>query len=308
MSLEVSLIKRTQLGEHTHCVALMEAYAGAAPLWERFCIASYVSLGPPVARLFGADVSAMWKKADSVIADLFAVSRLSPREIVRRLRRYVRLTLEKRHHLSFEEACAEIYEQDFYPLVTHVTFAVQPSALARLKFIREAVASLKLEQAEVADLGCGSGVILCDVLKMRPRWTGHGLDISPAAISYGERLATHKGVAPRAEFRTGNIARLPFEENSLDLVIASEVIEHLPNPLAVIEGIARVLRPEGKLLLTLPMESRKSAHIHSPGHPDDLRALCEQAGFTVQRIETHWHFGFGDDRRHIFAVCEKSRK
>jgi SAM-dependent methyltransferase len=307
MAFEAALFRRTRLGAHTHCLALMDAYAGAAPLWERFCLASYVSLGPVVARLFGVDVSSMWSKADSVIADVFAVSRLSPRELVRELRRYILLNLEKKEHLSFDEARAEIYEQNFYPLVTHFTFALQPSAAARLRFIRETVASLTEEQGSVADLGCGSGTILCDVLKHKPGWRGQALDISPTAIDYAERLSIYKEVHDRAEFRVGDIAQLPYQDGTLDLVIASEVIEHAPDPRKVMEEIARVLRPDGKLVVTIPMESHGVAHLHSPGKPDDLRHLYEGAGLSVRRLETHWHFGFGDDRRHIFAVGEKQR-
>jgi 2-polyprenyl-3-methyl-5-hydroxy-6-metoxy-1,4-benzoquinol methylase len=306
MAFEAALFKRTRLGEHTNCLALMEAYAGAAPLWERFCMASYVSIGPFVARLLGADTASMWSKADSIIADVFAVSRLSPLELVRELRRYIRLNLEKKEHLSFEEAREEIYEQSFYPLVTHFTFALQPSAVARLKFIREAVAAITEERGSFADLGCGSGVILCDVLKHKPRWTGNALDISPAAINYAERLSRYKLVNTRAEFRVGDMAQLPYADETLDLVISSEVIEHAPDPQRVICEIARVLRPEGKLILTIPMESHAVAHLNSPGEPEDLRALCERAGLSVRRLETHWHFGFGDDRKHIFAVGEKA--
>jgi SAM-dependent methyltransferase len=305
MAFEAMLFRRTRLGEHANCLALMEAYAGNAPLWERFCIASYVGIGPVVARLFGFDATSMWRKADSVIADVVAVSRLSPLEIVRELRRYVRLRLEKKEHLSFEEARAEIYEQSFYPLVTHFTFAMQPSAVARLKFIREVVASIGKSEASVADLGCGSGVILCDVLRHKPRWSGQGLDISPAAVDYAERLSIYKEVSERAEFRVGDMAQLPYADESLDLIISSEVIEHAPEPQKVLREIARSLRPAGKLILTIPMESRSVAHLHSPGRPEDLRALFEQAGLKVERLETHWHFGFGDDRRHLFAVGEK---
>ena len=305
MALEATLFRRTRLGAHRHCLALMEAYACSAPLWERFCLASYVGIGPLVARFLGFDMSHMWGKADTVIADVLAVSRLGPREIVRELRRYIRLNLEKKEHLSFDEARAEIYEQSFYPLVTHFTFALQPSAAARLRFIREMILSVNQEQASFADLGCGSGLILCDVLKQKPLWTGHGLDISPASIDYAERLSRYRQVKERAEFSVGDMIRLPYPDASLDLVIASEVIEHAPDPRGVMAEIARVLLPGGKLVLTIPLESHAVAHLNSPGRPDDLRSLCERAGLYVRRMETHWHFGFGDDRRHIFALGEK---
>jgi SAM-dependent methyltransferase len=47
--------------------------------------------------------------------------------------------------------------------------------------------------------------------------------------------------------------RMPFRENSFDSAICTEVLEHLPEPLACIQEIGRVLRPGGRLYLTAPM-------------------------------------------------------
>jgi SAM-dependent methyltransferase len=304
MAWEVNLFRKTKLKAHRHCLELAEAYADFAPLWERCCLAAYVGIGPPVARWFGADTSSLWKRADAVIADLFAVSSLPAREIARLLRQYMRLCWERADHLPFEEARTDIYEQSFYPVVTHFTFALQPSAVARLKFIREVVAGFAQERAEVADLGCGSGMILCDVLALKTLWRGHGLDISPAAVNYARRLSEHKKIANRAEFRVGDIARLPYTNQSLDLVIASEVIEHLPEPAQVINEIARVLRPGGQLILTMPLESHTPAHIQALSRPEDFQALCAKANLHVCRIKPQWHFGYGDDRKHLFAIAE----
>jgi SAM-dependent methyltransferase len=305
VALEVTLFRKTRLGAHRHCLELVEAYAAFASLWERFCLAAYVGIGPGVARCFGADTSAMWKRADAIIADVLAASRLSPPEVAGMLRRYVKLKLGGEAHLPFEEARVQIYEQPFYPVVTHFTFALQPSAVARVKFVREVGCTLPAGRARVADLGCGSGMILCDLLKMRPLWTGCGLDISRAAINYARRLAEHKRVAERAHFHTGDIADLPYASQSLDLVIASEVIEHTPEPAQVIAEIARVLRPGGQLILTMPMESHTPCHLHALNRAADLRALCERTDLSLRQLEPQWHFGFGDDRKHIFALAER---
>lgn len=304
MAWEVNLLRKTRLGAYSHCLELAEAYADFAPLWERCCLAAYAGIGPPLARLFGADTATMWKRAEAVIADLFAVSSLPAREVARLLRQYIRVRMEHDDHLPFQEAQAEIYEQSFYPVVTHFTFALQPSAVARLKFVRETVLAISTEEADIADLGCGSGMILCEVLGLKPRWRGHGLDISAAAVNYARRLAIHKKVADRASFQTGDISRLPFTTHSLDLVIASEVVEHIPEPERVISEIARVLRPGGKLILTMPLGSHTPAHINALDSAAEFRALCAEAGLYVHRAEPQWHFGYGDDRKHLFALAE----
>jgi ubiquinone/menaquinone biosynthesis C-methylase UbiE len=308
MAWEVNLFRKTRLGAHRNCLELAEAYADFAPLWERCCLAAYVGIGPQVARWFGADTSALWRRADAVIADLFAVSNFSAREIARLLRQYIRVRLERADHLPFDEAREGIYEQQFYPVVTHFTFALQPSAVARLKFIRGIVKAISLERAVVADLGCGSGLILCDILALKPRWSGHGLDISSAAVNYARRLAEHKRLSERTQFRVGDISQLPFADKSLDLIVASEVIEHMPEPQAVIDEIARVLRPGGQLILTMPLESHTPAHIHALSCPEDFRSLCEKAGLLVRSLEPQWHFGYGDDRKHLFALAEAEQQ
>jgi SAM-dependent methyltransferase len=305
MSWEASLLRKTRLGVHRHCLALVEAYADFAPMWERCCLLMYAGLGPGVARLFGADSNAMWGRADQIIADLFAVSRLSPREIASLLRRYIQIKFEDEEHLPLEEARVRIYDQLFYPIVTHFTYALQPSAAARLKFVRETVKAINEEHLTFADLGCGAGMMLCEVLLTQHTWTGQGLDISPAATHYAQALASHKGVADRANFSTGDIARLPFAAESLDLLIASEVVEHMPDPAQVIKEMARVLRPGGRLILTMPLESHTPAHAHTLDQPDDFRSLCESAGLSVESLKSKWHFGYADDNKHIFAVAFK---
>src|SRR5918912_1526761 len=304
LTIEVALFRRTRLGAHRHCLDLAEAYAAFASLWERLCLALYVGIGPGLARCFGGDTSAMWKKADAVLADIFAVSHLQPQEIAAMLRRYVELRLKKEDHLPFDEARRVIYEQPFYPVVTHFTFALQPSAVARLKFVEKVLATMAAERALVADLGCGAGVILCDVLMRKPKWTGYGLDISPAAVDYARRLASHKGVAGRADIRPGNISDLPYADSSLDLVIASEVIEHTPDPEQVLRGIARVLRPCGRLILTIPLESHTPAHIQTLNRVENLHSLCDKAGLSIRLTEPHWHLDFADDRKHVFLLAE----
>ena len=159
-------------------------------------------------------------------------------------------------------------------VVTHFTYSLQPSATARLNFVKEVVAAFPALRASVADLGCGSGVILSEILMMKPLWTGYGLDISQEAVSYARRLAAHKQVNERAEFDVGNVTHLPYPDESLNLIIASEIIEHMPEPEMVVGEIARVLKPGGQLILTMPIESHTPGHIHTLSSLEDLPSFA----------------------------------
>lgn len=304
MTWEVKLFARTRLGAYKNCLDLIDAYADFAPWWERVLLVVYAGVGPWLARCFGSNMRNLWQHADAIVGDLLAASEMSPSKIAKSLRKYVRLKHQEDHNLSLEKARVSIYDQAFYPLVTHFTLAFQPSAVARMRFVRRIVESIASSKAIVADLGCGSGAMLCEVLRVRPTWTGYGLDISEAAINYARRLAAHKGVAPRTQFQTGCLMNLPFASRSLDVVIASEVVEHLPYPERVFKELSRVLAPGGLLLVTVPAESYTPAHKHAFNSAEDLCWLIEQAGLAVSSVETKWHVSYGDDRKHIFAVAK----
>ncbi len=304
MTWEVKLFARTRLIAYKNCLDLIDAYADFAPWWERVLLVIYAGVGPPLARCFGSNTRNLWQHADAIVGDLLVASGMSPQVIAKSLRQYVRLKRKEDHNLSLEKARERIYDQPFYPLVTHFTLAFQPSAVARMRFVRRIVESVASPRAIVADLGCGSGAMLCEVLRVRPTWIGYGLDISEAAIKYARRLAAHKGVIASAQFQTGCLMNLPFASSSLDVVIASEVVEHLPHPEGVFKELSRVLAPGGLLLVTVPAESHTPAHMHALNSADDLCGLMEKAGLTVASVETKWHVSYGDDRKHIFAVAK----
>lgn len=300
---EMAIFKRTRLSDYPNCLKLFDAYTKTAPLWERTLLSAYVGIGPPVARVFGGNTRTVWQQAEAIIGDLFTVSHMTPAQVVKTLRQYMNLKRGTDHRLTFAEARQQIYDQNFYPLVTHFTFAFQSSAVARLRFVKRVAAIMAFNEAVVADLGCGSGAMLCELLRSKTGWSGYGLDISEASIGYARRLATHKGVAERAVFQQGNITHLPFADDSIDLVIASEVVEHLPNPELAFSEIARVLAPGGYLALTVPIESQSPAHLNSLVNSEGFHSLCREAGLSVESLTSRWHLTFGDDTRHLFAIA-----
>jgi ubiquinone/menaquinone biosynthesis C-methylase UbiE len=303
----MALFQRTGLAAYHNCLKLFDAYADQAPLWERTLLSLYVGIGPPIARILGGNTRTVWQQAEEILADIFSVTRMSPECVVRALRHYMKLKRQMDHHLPFDEACKQIYDQSFYPLVTHFTFAFQSSAVARLRFIKRTVEGMTFRRGVVADIGCGSGAMLCEILRMRPGWTGLGVDISSASVKYSQKLAEYKGVEDRATFQTADITALPFRDRSVDLLIASEVIEHLPQPQLALAEIARVLVPGGFLALTIPIDSHTPAHATSLSDADEFQRLCAEAGLRITSLSARWHLTFGDDARHLFAVAQADR-
>jgi SAM-dependent methyltransferase len=304
MAWEMNLLRKTKLGTHPYCLDTLGAYADIAPLWQRGCLFLYAGLGTWLAMQFGTDMAAMWRQGECLLQDMMAVTHLTPREIAEMLRRFVAVKLRDSRPLDFDRAKSAVYDQLFWPMAAHMAFALQPSAVARRDFVTLVASCIDREHAHVADLGCGPGAMLCSVLDRRPAWTGEGLDISQVAVDYAKRLAAHKKLQGRARFSTGDLSNLPYANGSFDLVVASEVLEHVPEIRKALGEIRRVVRPGGKIVITVPLHSRTALHVHSVTGQDDIAGLCRDGGLTVRHLESRQYPGFGDDWSHAFVVAE----
>jgi len=98
-----------------------------------------------------------------------------------------------------------------------------------MKDLSETIAPLE-DLNSIIDIGCGEGFII-NCLN-RPDITG--VDISKKALN----IAKQKN--PECNFCTGSVYDLSFKKNSFDLVIATEVLEHLENPEKALQEIKRI--------------------------------------------------------------------
>jgi arsenite methyltransferase len=106
----------------------------------------------------------------------------------------------------------------------------------------------RLERGEhVADLGCGAGTdTLIAAQMVGPNGRVTGVDMTPEMLAKAQAAADEMGVA-NVEFLEAEIERLPFADESLDVVISNGVIDLVPDKDAVFDEIDRVLRPGGRL-------------------------------------------------------------
>jgi SAM-dependent methyltransferase len=107
----------------------------------------------------------------------------------------------------------------------------------------EKIASLCHVHEVILDIGCGNGSIL-RALRKRGYKQLHGLEISAYAI----RRLREEGF----EMHHGRIPQLPMGPAMFDVVIASQVLEHVIRRRRFLEEIRRVLKPGGRLLIFVP--------------------------------------------------------
>jgi ubiquinone/menaquinone biosynthesis C-methylase UbiE len=108
--------------------------------------------------------------------------------------------------------------------------------------------------SKVLDVGCGEGRHIFGILNEFEDVHCYGLDQDiPSLDKCKEGLEFFKELDPNDTiFMQGSVYQLPFEKNFFDLIICSEVLEHLDDYHAAIDEIHRVLKPQGKFLPSVP--------------------------------------------------------
>lgn len=138
--------------------------------------------------------------------------------------------------------------------------------------------------ARVLEIGAGGGFALAAMQRMGFRWL-LGLDLTATS------LAAARQRVPGARLLAADAERLPLRDQSVDVVLSSDVVEHLPDLDAHLAEVARVLRPGGHYLIKTP--SRRPAetyyrlrglydyHFWHPSMctPRELAALLARHGF-----------------------------
>jgi SAM-dependent methyltransferase len=98
----------------------------------------------------------------------------------------------------------------------------------------------------VLDAGCGLGYGI-EILRAAGAAEVFGVDLSAEAVEEAQRRIEDAG-----EVRQGDVRNLEFDDQSFDLVVCFETIEHVEEPQSALAEFRRVLRPGGVLLLSSP--------------------------------------------------------
>jgi len=136
----------------------------------------------------------------------------------------------------------------------------------------------------VADIGCGPGVFL-RYLSARAD-TVWAVDRDAAAL---QRLAARHHGDPKLRLVAADIAQLPFQPGGFDTVVFLEVLEHLIDDQAALQQLHGLLKPGGRLLLSVPVPPGEINRDDPWGHKregyalPELERLLESNGFSVER-------------------------
>lgn len=161
-------------------------------------------------------------------------------------------------------------EKQFNPGLSGIW--LNPFYLARAGLRDAMVEFAPALKGRLLDVGCGS----MPYRSLFSVGSYVGLDID-SAIARRRNVADH--------FYDGNV--FPFADGSFDSVLCNQVLEHVFNPDQFLGEIARMLRPGGKLLLTVPFvwDEHEQPNDYARYSSFGLRALMEKQGLRVLRHE-----------------------
>ena len=160
----------------------------------------------------------------------------------------------------------------------------------------------------VGDLGCGAGVSIIEMARLRADGLLVGIDVAPRMLAEARRRLAKARIGGRVSLVLGDVVHLPFATESLDAVTGHSFLYLVGNREAALEEILRVLRRGGRLVLMEPSDrplpvasllrfSRNPRHflsvslwrpfsrIHGRFTVESLPATLEGAGFVRCGVE-----------------------
>lgn len=153
----------------------------------------------------------------------------------------------------------------------------------------------------VLDAGCGSGVF--SRVAARQAASVVALDGSEAMIALAEKKARAEGLG-NITLRVGLLDELAgWNAGQFDLILSSSVLEYVDNYQVAVSGLVRLLRPGGRLIISMPNADslyrrcervafrltgrpRYVAHLKSRSTPTQLGEMLARDGMTI--LETHY--------------------
>lgn len=185
-----------------------------------------------------------------------------------------------------DETLHAVYASDYYTPHAHIPLGTSFDILFRVWRHRRVTLLKRLKPGgKFLDVGCGAGSLVGDLLANG--YDAYGMDTAPAAAT-----AIPQHLLPRIMLRP--LEECGYEEGSFDLVMLSDVLEHVRMPHLTLRSIARLLKKDGVLVISVPnwdsMEARLFGRRHwrnidAPRHlwhftNASLSALLQHEGFT----------------------------
>jgi ArsR family transcriptional regulator len=137
----------------------------------------------------------------------------------------------------------------------------------------------------VGDLGCGTGRMTAALAP----FVGHVIAVDGSAAMLQAAKKRLQGFE-NVELRRGDLEGLPIDDGRLDAATLALVLHHLPEPPRALAEVARVLKPQGRLLIIDMLPHDRDSYRQQMGHvwlgfsEEHVRRILDESGFGDVRI------------------------
>lgn len=158
-----------------------------------------------------------------------------------------------------------------------------------------ATAAAVATEDRVLEVCCGTGIVACALAPAAKHVTG--IDLTPAMIEQARKLQ-ERNELKNVSWQVGDVAALPFADNTFSVVVCRYAFHHLLEPANVLREMARVCKPGGRLVVVDVFSSSaeqgaaydRVEKLRDPSHVralrlDELKAMFAAAGVSVISTE-----------------------
>jgi len=170
-----------------------------------------------------------------LLVGLFAAFTSPGRRLARSLARWA-----DRHIEGFAEPESLTYAKVIAPFLGRLYRRAAEDVAAEFK------GAVKGKRPTIVDIGCGTGELAVAISRKLRESRIVGIDSSPSMLLFASRHETTDG---RLRFLVGDGSRMPFADESVDMVVSTLSLHHWSDPSPVMAEIDRVLRPGGCALI-----------------------------------------------------------
>lgn len=180
-------------------------------------------------------------------------------------------------------------------ITTFLQSEIDPAYARRAKIL---LRELEIEgREEILDIGCGRGFYEKAVITLFPKVHLTAIDTNNSYL----QQAKANVVSDQVRFLQVNGKKLPFANDSFDRIICSEVLEHIDDDSAVVTEMMRVLKPAGKVVITVP-------NAKYPFFWDPLNFILEHLFGKHMPSHIWWLAGIWADHMRLYTDKQLQRK
>ena len=121
--------------------------------------------------------------------------------------------------------------------------------LGEMRMYADIVSEYVNDGSHILEVAPGPGYLAMETAKLGKCNEITGLDISEDFVQIAKENAQKAGVFEKIKFLQGNVANIPINNNEFDFIICVAALKNFKKPLAALEEMYRVLKPEGTALI-----------------------------------------------------------